>query len=102
MWRWERVVSGVAGFSLGTRFSNAMKEMMQMSTNREIVPRTSEGLLDMVTDDDCGCGGICDVGVMGSLLLAEVSQVCLLLSQREWQTLCHRRLRRGLACWEVK
>lgn len=79
-----------------------MKEMMQMSTNRKIVPRTSEGLLDMVTDDDCGCGGICDVGVMGSLLLAEVSQVCLLLSQREWQTLCHRRLRRGLACWEVK
>lgn len=64
---------GVApGFSLGTRFPNAIKEMIQTSTNRKTVPRTSEGLLDMVTGDDCGCGSICDVVVTGSLLSAEM------------------------------
>lgn len=65
---------GVApGFSLGqgTRFPNAMKEMIQTSMNNKTVARTSEGLLDMVTDDGCGCGGVCDVGVMEGLLVAE-------------------------------
>lgn len=76
---------------------------MQKHTHRNTVPRTSEGLLDMVADDDGGvAGSICDVGVVGSLLPAEMSQLCLLLSGCEWQTLCHARLGRGLACGEVK
>ena len=98
------MICGAVGFPSPVRLRYAMEESMQKHTHRNTVPRTSEGLLDMVIDEDGGgvAGSICDVGVMGSLLLAEVSQVCLLLSQREWQTLCHRRLRRGLACWEVK
>jgi len=53
----------------------------------------------MVTGDGCGGGGICDVGAMGSLLAAGISRVCLLLSGREWQILCHRRLGLGLSLW---
>ena len=98
------MICGAAGFPSAVRLRYAMEVSMQKHTHRNTVPRTSEGLLDTVIDEDGGgvAGSICDVGVMGSLLSAEMSQLCLLLSGCEWQTLCHARLGRGLACGEVK
>ena len=98
------MICGAVGFPSPVRLRYAMEESMQKHTHRKTVPRTSEGLLDTVIDEDGGgvAGSICDVGVMGSLLLAEMSQLCLLLSGCEWQTLCHARLGRGLARGEVK
>ena len=95
-------ICGSVGFPSLVRLKYAMEVSMQKHTQRNTVPRTSEGLLDMVNDGGGGGGRICDVGVMGSLLLAEMSQLCLLLSGCEWQTLCHARLGRGLARGEVK
>lgn len=96
--------SGAVGFPSLVRLRYAMEESMQKHTHRNTVPRTSEGLLDMVNGGGGGgvAGSICYVGVVGSLLPAETSQLCLLLSGCEWQTLCHARLGRGLACGEVK
>lgn len=44
---------------------------MQKHTHRNTVPRTSEGLLDMVNDGGGGvAGSICYVGVVGCLLFS--------------------------------
>lgn len=75
------MVGGALGFSSARRDPNTTKVMIQTNTNRKTVARTSEGLLDMVAGDGCGGrGGICDVGVIGSLRFAEMSRICLLLS----------------------